>query len=320
VPIPLPNLDDLDWTQLTKEGRLLIPGVAPNWTNHNASDPGITLVELFAYFTEMFHYRLNRVSDANLIEFVRFLRGPDWRPGPELSAEIRETMAGIAEIHRAVTAADYEALALAVNDTFQSHDGECVARVRCIPSRNLELGTPTAGQQDAPGHVSLVVVPNRRAQPSIALVRAIRHSLEPARLLTTRVHVVGARFVTFSVRLTLVAKANVIGEKLQQDAIVAIERFFDPLTGGFDGQGWPFGRSIYVSEVYQLLDKLAGVDYIVKTRNPITGDEWDELVTDASQSGRLRRNGAGDLEAVAIEPQELVVPWIDRSDIVVETL
>ena len=95
---------------------------------------------------------------------------------------------------------------------------------------------------------------------------------------------VGARFVTFSVRLTLVAKANVIGEKLQQDAIVAIERFFDPLTGGFDGQGWPFGRSIYVSEVYQLLDKLAGVDYIVKTRNSITGDE------SGTNSSQMRRN------------------------------
>jgi hypothetical protein len=52
LPLNLPNLDDLSWDDLMKEGRSLIPAWAPEWTNHNPSDPGITLVELFAYFSE----------------------------------------------------------------------------------------------------------------------------------------------------------------------------------------------------------------------------------------------------------------------------
>ena len=47
----------------------MIPAWAPAWTNHNASEPGITLIELFAYLSEMLLYRLNRVGDANVIEF-----------------------------------------------------------------------------------------------------------------------------------------------------------------------------------------------------------------------------------------------------------
>ena len=35
----------------------------PEWTEHNVSDPGITLIELFAWMTEMTIYRLNRVPD-----------------------------------------------------------------------------------------------------------------------------------------------------------------------------------------------------------------------------------------------------------------
>ena len=60
MPLPLPNLDDRSYTDLVEEARRLIPTYAPEWTNHNPSDPGIMLIELFAYLTEMLIYRLNR--------------------------------------------------------------------------------------------------------------------------------------------------------------------------------------------------------------------------------------------------------------------
>ena len=57
----------------------MIPAWAPEWTNYNPSDPGITLIELFAYLSEMLLYRLNRVGDANLLEFLKLINGPSWR-------------------------------------------------------------------------------------------------------------------------------------------------------------------------------------------------------------------------------------------------
>src|SRR5207248_933581 len=63
MPIPLPNLDDRRWADLVEQGRALIPLYAPEWTNHNASDPGITLMELFAWEPDMDLFHLNRITD-----------------------------------------------------------------------------------------------------------------------------------------------------------------------------------------------------------------------------------------------------------------
>jgi predicted phage baseplate assembly protein len=63
MAVLLPNLDDRRWTDLVEESRSLIPVFAPEWTDHNASDPGITLLELFAFITESLLYRANRITD-----------------------------------------------------------------------------------------------------------------------------------------------------------------------------------------------------------------------------------------------------------------
>jgi hypothetical protein len=80
MPLLLPNLDDRKWADLADEGRALIPVYGPEWTDHNASDPGITLVELLAWKTEMDIYRLNQVTDAERLRFLDLIgvrpRGP----------------------------------------------------------------------------------------------------------------------------------------------------------------------------------------------------------------------------------------------------
>lgn len=68
--IPLPKLDDRKWDDLVREAIDLIPKYCPEWTNHNASDPGITLIELFAWLVEILLYRLNRVADKNYLAFL----------------------------------------------------------------------------------------------------------------------------------------------------------------------------------------------------------------------------------------------------------
>jgi predicted phage baseplate assembly protein len=73
MPIPLPNLDDRTFADLTAETRALIPGYAPEWTDHNASDPGITLIELFAWLSEILIFRLNRVSRDSEARFFELL-------------------------------------------------------------------------------------------------------------------------------------------------------------------------------------------------------------------------------------------------------
>ena len=61
MPLPIPILDDRTFEQLVQEAIRRIPVYAPEWTDHNASDPGITLIELFAWLTEMQLYSLDRI-------------------------------------------------------------------------------------------------------------------------------------------------------------------------------------------------------------------------------------------------------------------
>src|SRR5688500_3215117 len=71
--IPAPRLDDRAFEDIVAEAVRLIPRYCPEWTNHNPSDPGITLIELAAWMTDLILYRLNKVPEKNYIAFLNLL-------------------------------------------------------------------------------------------------------------------------------------------------------------------------------------------------------------------------------------------------------
>lgn len=73
MPIKPPNLDDRRYDDIVREARALIPQYTPEWTNLSDADPGMTLVQLFAWMTEMTIYRLNRVPDKTYVHFLNFI-------------------------------------------------------------------------------------------------------------------------------------------------------------------------------------------------------------------------------------------------------
>jgi predicted phage baseplate assembly protein len=70
MPLPLPNLDTRRWADLVDEGVALVPRYGGSWTDHNTHDPGITLIELFAYLVEGLLYRVNRVPERHRRKFM----------------------------------------------------------------------------------------------------------------------------------------------------------------------------------------------------------------------------------------------------------
>src|SRR5687767_9264838 len=70
MPLPGLNLDDRTWDDLLAEARRRIAAKCPQWTDFNASDPGMMLVELMAWMTETTLYRLNRVPEKNYVKFL----------------------------------------------------------------------------------------------------------------------------------------------------------------------------------------------------------------------------------------------------------
>ena len=71
--IPSPKLDDRTFKDIVDEAVSLIPRYAPEWTNHNPADPGITLIELAAWMTDLLIYRLNQVPEKNYVAFLNLL-------------------------------------------------------------------------------------------------------------------------------------------------------------------------------------------------------------------------------------------------------
>jgi hypothetical protein len=73
MPLPEINLDDRRFEELFIEAKRRIPGYTPEWTDHSESDPGIALTQLFAAFTEMLTWRLNRVPEKNYVKFLELI-------------------------------------------------------------------------------------------------------------------------------------------------------------------------------------------------------------------------------------------------------
>lgn len=169
--IELPTLDDRTFADFANNARATIPSLAPAWTDHNPTDPGITLVELFAWLADIVIYRIDQVPDRSYRTFLKLLRGtlptaPDGSPLP-LADAIRATIAELRENDRAVTADDAEYLALHRWPTSAPAIAMGVPgtlrRASCIAGQSPAT-LPLAWQTQAPpagqGHFTVVVVPD----------------------------------------------------------------------------------------------------------------------------------------------------------------
>jgi hypothetical protein len=80
--LPIPAIDRRSYQELVDEALARIPIHNPEWTNFNRSDPGVTLVELFAFLTESLLYRANQIPDRNRRAFLALLGVPLQPPSP----------------------------------------------------------------------------------------------------------------------------------------------------------------------------------------------------------------------------------------------
>ena len=82
-----PNLDDRRFQDLVDDAKRLVQRRCPSWTDHNVSDPGVTLIEAFAQMTDQLIYRLNRVPDLHYVKFLELI-GVELRPPAAARGEV----------------------------------------------------------------------------------------------------------------------------------------------------------------------------------------------------------------------------------------
>ena len=182
---------------------------------------------------------------------------------------------------RAVTSEDFEFVARAT-------PGLRVARAKALPL--YDPATPADGS----AAVTVVVVPYSPSPvpvPSRGFLKTVCRHLWQHRLITTKVKAIAPAYITVSVQAAITLQAGARSAAVQQAAVAALQQFLDPLTGGKDKTGWPFGRPVYKSEIYQLLDGVAAVNCV------------SSLALSASGKG-ASTTAEGD---IAIPPEALVV-------------
>lgn len=93
MTLTAPNLDDRRFQELVDDAKRLVQRRCPEWTDHNVSDPGVTLIETFAWMTDLLLYRLNRVPDRHYVKFLELI-GVQLYPATAARAEVTFWLSG----------------------------------------------------------------------------------------------------------------------------------------------------------------------------------------------------------------------------------
>lgn len=167
---------------------------------------------------------------------------------------------------RAVSASDFELLVQQASPS--------LVRTRCLTGD--ELGSP--------GTVLVLVVPDipqgrvpfEVLRPRQEILDTVRAFIDKRRLVGTTVRIEPPRYLGVSVVARIALHSGADNDAVLREADAAIADFIHPLTGGYDGKGWPFGRDFSVGDVYGVLQKVPGIAYVDVARlvpiDAVTGE------------------------------------------------
>ena len=185
-------------------------------------------------------------------------------PAEETDDVLERAPRELRDRNRAVAPADFERLAVDAS--------RLVARARCF------AGMDRAGAY-APGWVTVLLVPDdgsERPTPSTGLLETVEESLSahaPVALVARdRLVVRGPSYVGVGVDAdVVVSKADTLGA-IEERVEAALAAFLHPLTGGHDRTGWRFGELPSRSDVFAVLEGIAGVDHVTSLSLVFEGD------------------------------------------------
>ena len=203
---------------------------------------------------------------------------------------------------RIVTADDAEQLALGT-------DGVAVERAHVRTGHHPGFPCVTL-----PAALSVVVLPTvdrdgpvagweRAPRPDEGLLSAVRTRLEGARLMGQEVFVEAPVYRELRVRMTLTRSAG--AGTVQERVVEALTRYLDPLRGGPDEEGWPFGGTVRPSELVGVASRAVGPEVSVTTLAVALDDgELTDCAELAIGPGELVRVGDVVLELTDALPGE----------------
>lgn len=273
MPIQLPDLAGKTYKDIVDEMLASIPNYTDRWTNHNPSDPGITVLELLSWIAEMTLYRIDRMPEESYINFLRLVAGTsgaevgevllDMENKPDSDRarikllkflkeiesgnkksipEIKAQVQGFLDSHyRAITKDDFCALSM---EATQDSENAKVKRVIVF---------------EHPDKVEVIIVSDSRDKYD-ELIKKVAGYLHPRRLVGTRIKVTAPEYTEVRIDVGIVCSIHANPFTVTKNVETKIRQYLDPITGGADDKGWTYKRTLTVFEIDHIIEETDGVE------------------------------------------------------------
>lgn len=285
MAIQLPNLDTKTYEEISKEMVASIPKYSDKWTNHNPSDPGITIIELLSWIAETTLYRMDRIPYESHVNFLRLVVGASGADEVErllkdsnqdryhknILGFLKEIEDGhdktVLEIktqalmflksrYRAVTEDDFCQLAIEASDLF----GVKVRRViveKALDETKVEVILVPDKWKQYEGRID-----SENQSRYKELAGFVLDYLNQRTLIGTKVEVRQPVYSDVSIDLKVICHDYAIAEKIEANTKNSILEHLDSFVGGDEKTGWPYKRLLSVYEIAQIVEETDGVKQV----------------------------------------------------------
>ena len=234
----IPNLDQKDYDDRLKEAMAKLPSYTKDWTEHNSSDPGITLIELFAWLADINSYKLNKIKKEHDEALLNLLSYTSHDKLDSLS----KLQADFFSMDKLVTLNDFESFLI---------KDERISKVKASADKSNNI-------------IKVLLVPkSKEKMPTLeqSLIDDMKDILKEKILLTTKLKIENPSYSKVNVNIIVKTKLQKPSE-LRETINQKLEEFIHPLSGNSDKNGWEFGEDLHISDIYLLLNKIEGIDII----------------------------------------------------------
>ncbi len=266
MTIQLPDRDTRTYDDILGEMIASIPKYTDKWTNHNPSDPGITILELLSWIEETTLYRINRIPEESYVNFLRLVAGAS----------------GVAEVDRMLNDPGiyrYHRQILEFLKEIEEGDNKSIAEIKEAALRFLKSRYRAVTEDDfcqlaieAADEVRRAIIyrssDNEKVEIVIVsesgegyeeLTQVVTDYLTPRKLIGTIIEVKRPVYTDVAVDIRVVCYHYATPKKVEKNVRDRILKHLDPFVGGDEGTGWSYGRPLTVYEIAQIVEETGGV-------------------------------------------------------------
>lgn len=266
MTIQLPVRDTRTYGDILDEMIASIPKYTDKWTNHNPSDPGITILELLSWIEETTLYRINRIPEESYVNFLRLVAGAS----------------GVAEVDRMLNDPGvyrYHRQILEFLKEIEEGDDKSIAEIKEAALRFLKSRYRAVTEDDfcqlaieAADEVRRAIIyrsgDNEKVEIVIVsesgegyeeLTQVVTDYLNPRKLIGTIIKVKRPVYTDVAIDIRVVCYHYATPKKVETDVRNRILKHLNPFVGGDDGTGWLYGRPLTVYEIAQIVEETGGV-------------------------------------------------------------